>query len=67
MKITKQEVLALEAVTYGCNTNKKCALGTFVKDIHNYKEENTIEFEDAIQIVWNLIDRIEEENNENNQ
>ena len=59
IKLTDKELLALKAVAHGCNTNHKCAMGTYVWDIKNYKEENSIDYEDAIRTVYSLIYRIE--------
>ena len=60
LRFSHRELLALRAVAYGCNTNRKCAMGTFVYDVKNYKEENAIDFDDAIISVYDLIKRIEE-------
>lgn len=64
IELTDRELLALRAVAHGCNTNNRCAMGTFVYDIKNYKEENAIDYVDAIVAVYSLINRIEGERDE---
>lgn len=60
IQLTDKELLAIKAVTYGClkNTRLRAGDGMFVEDIHNYKEENTIYFDDAIIVVNELLDKI---------
>ena len=59
IQLTDKELLALKAVAHGCNTNRKCYMSTFVYDVKNYKEENSIDYDDAITTVYNLIYGIE--------
>lgn len=56
---TEEELFALEAVAYGCNTNKKLFRGAFL----NAKTNKTVSFEDALVTVYKLIERLKEENN----
>ena len=64
--MTKKELLALKAVVYGCNTNRKCGNGgIFVvyEDVEkknlNIKEE--IPFVEALEIMFNFIETQEKE------
>jgi len=65
-KLTDKELLALKAVVYGCNTNRKCGGGgIFVvyEDVEkknlNIKEE--IAFVEALKIMFELIEKEEQE------
>lgn len=55
--ITEDEIFALRAVAYGCNTNKKLhwAYGASFLDRDTGK---TISFEDALVKVYELIERL---------
>lgn len=53
--LTDQEIFALRAVAYGCNTNKKIIGGHFL----DRKTNKTISFEDAIVSVYGMIERME--------
>jgi hypothetical protein len=55
--ITDQEIFALRAVAYGCNTNKKIIGGHFL----DRKTNKTISFEDALVTVYEMIDRMKGE------
>ena len=61
VEISDKELLALHAVAYGANTNKKLICGTFVRDVRNITEANQIEFAEAIETVYNLLAKIQEE------
>ena len=51
MKIVDDKtILALKAVIYGCNTNRKLVCGEFVHNINNPDKMRMIKFEEAIQI-----------------
>ena len=55
--LTEEEVFALRAVAYGCNTNPKLQRGygaTFLDRDTN----KTVSFEDALVTVYELIERI---------
>lgn len=59
--LTEEEVFALRAVAYGCNTNSKLQRGynaTFL-DMNTNK---TVSFEDALVTVYKLIERLETTN-----
>ena len=65
-KLTPKQLLALKAVVYGCNTNRKCGDGgKFVvyedvkKKNFNIKEE--IAFVEALKIMFELIEKEEQE------
>ena len=55
---TEKELLALRAVAYGANTNKKLVCGIFMvyNDDRSVKEQ--IPFSEAIETVYTLLDRI---------
>lgn len=52
--LTEQEIFALRAVAYGCNTNKKLVCGSFL----DMKTNETMSFEDALVIVYKLLERL---------
>lgn len=60
MKFTEKELLALKAVFYGCNTNRKLAKGDrpsyciFDKDMKVIEE---ISFVEALDIVYKIINK----------
>ena len=59
MNLTKDEVLALRAVLYGCITNRKIFIGngTFVAGIkHPEHGSGSVKFEDAVDTVAGIID-----------
>lgn len=51
--LSEEEIFALRAVAYGCNTNKKLALGHFL----DRKTDKTVSFEDALVTVYKLLER----------
>ena len=53
--ITDQEIFALHAVAYGCNTNKKIIGGYFL----DRKTNEMISFENALAAVYEMIERME--------
>ena len=53
--ITDQEIFALRAVAYGCNTNKKIVGGYFL----DRKTNEMISFENALSTVCEMIERME--------
>ncbi len=69
-KLTDKELLALKAVVYGCNTNRKCANGIFCvwenvgTDKAKIKEE--IPFVEALEIMFEFIKREEKNEQKNN-
>jgi hypothetical protein len=58
--ITDQEIFALRAVAYGCNTNKKIIGGHFL----DRKTNEMIGFENALATVYEMIERMEGEDHE---
>ena len=69
-KLTKKELLALKAVVYGCNTNRKCENGIFCvwenigTDRANIKEE--IPFVEALEIMFKFIEQEGKDEQPNN-
>lgn len=63
--ITEEELFALRAVAYGCNTNRKLqsAYGASFLDRETNK---TVSFEKALVTVYNLIERLKGEDDESN-
>ena len=59
LELTEKEVLALKAVAYGCNKNKKLAGSTYIEDIKAEKSKE-ITFYDALIAVFSIIDRIDD-------
>ena len=58
-KIVDDEViLALKAVVYGCNTNRRLVCGHFAHNINDPGKMQTIEFEKAIQISSLTIEKL---------
>lgn len=53
--LTKQEIFALRAVAYGCNSNKKLVCGEFL----DMKTNKTMSFEDALVRVYKLLERLD--------
>lgn len=54
--LNEEDVFALRAVAYGCNTNPKLQRATFLDRNTN----KTVSFEDALVTVYKLIERLEE-------
>ncbi len=59
-QITEKDLFALRAVLYGCNTNKKLVGGHFL----DRSTSKTISFEDALVVVYELLERLEGTNEE---
>lgn len=53
--LSEEEIFALRAVAYGCNTNKKLVCGHFL----DMKTNKTVSFEDALTTVYELLERLE--------
>lgn len=62
LELTESEVLALKAVAYGCNKNKKLVGSTYIEDI-NAEQPKEISFYDALIKIYSVIDHIEEAQN----
>lgn len=60
-ELTEKHILALKAVAYGCNKNRKLDGALFISNIHATNQE-TISFFEALSIVYELIDKLENEN-----
>ena len=58
-ELTNHEILALRAVAYGANTNRKLVGGEFCVNINNPDKMEMIPFYEAIEIVYSLIDKFE--------
>lgn len=56
--LTDEELLALNAVVYGCNTNRKLVYAKYMQGVHS-ENPQTIPFDKAIEIVQKLIIRLE--------
>lgn len=59
LELTESEILALKAVAYGCNKNKRLDGSTFIEDIHS-ENLKSISFYDALIAVYEIIDKLEE-------
>ena len=62
LALTENQLLALKAVAYGCNKNKRLVGATYVHDIfgENPKE---ISFYDALNIVYEIIAEMDGDGN----
>lgn len=58
--LTEKEILALRAVAYGANTNKKLGVG-YLTVYDDDKSVDMIPFDEAIKTVYALLDKIMEE------
>lgn len=50
IKMSDMQEFALEAVVYGCNTNKRLSGASYLKDIHS-EHPRTISFYTALEVV----------------
>lgn len=57
--ITEEEIFALRAVAYGCNTNPKLQRG-YNATFCDMATNKTVSFEDALKTVYALIERVSE-------
>lgn len=55
--LTEEEIFALRAVAYGCNTNRKLQPGG-IRIFLDTKSGKTVKFKDALIAVYNLIERL---------
>ena len=64
--MTQEELLALKAVCYGCNTNKKIGQpgATYTVFDKDMKVKEEIEFSRALQLMYEFIDEEEIKSNE---
>ena len=69
-KLTKKELLALKAVVYGCNTNRKCANGIFCVwenvGTGKAKIKEEMPFIEALEIMFKFIEQEEKDEQPNN-
>ena len=59
--LTEKEILSLRAVAYGANTNKKLVAGFFTVYNDDRSVKEMIPFDEAIETVYALLDKIMEE------
>lgn len=60
IQMTSEQILAIQAVCYGCNTNKRLIGGKYF----NRKTKEMISFESALEIVYELLDAVNNDNND---
>jgi hypothetical protein len=58
--LTEKDILALRAVAYGANTNKKLVAGFFTVYNDDRSVKEMIPFDEAIKTVYALLDKIME-------
>ena len=61
-KLTEEEIFALRAVAYGCNTNPKLRSGFGDVKFLDGDTNKTVTFKDALVTVYELIKRLEVKN-----
>ena len=64
MNLSKKELLALKAVYFGCRKNKRLIGSTFVENFRDPDRRQEIDFSEALEIVHDLIEKMEVEKNE---
>lgn len=62
--LSDKEILALRAVAYGANTNKKLVAGFFTVYNDDRSVKEMIPFDEAIETVYALLDKIMEVNDD---
>lgn len=60
--LSDKQILALKAVAYGCNKNKRLAGSSYVTDIFGTNTQE-ISFYDALNIVYEIIDKMDGDGN----
>lgn len=63
--ITEEEIFALKAVAYGCNTNHKLQSAYGSVKYLDRETDKTVTFEKALITVYKLIDRLKGESDGN--
>lgn len=58
ISLTGKQILALKAVAYGCNKNKRLVGASYVCDIHS-KETQDISFYEALTLIYEIIDELD--------
>ena len=61
--ITEEEIFALRAVAYGCNTNRQLQSGFGDVKFLDGDTNKTVTFKEALTTVYELIKRLEGESN----
>lgn len=56
--ITEEEIFALKAVAYGCNTNRRLQSVNGSATFLERETHKTVSFEDALVTVYRLIERL---------
>ena len=57
--LTDKQILALKAVAYGCNKNKRLVGASFVSGINSSKTQD-ISFYEALTLVYDILDKLED-------
>lgn len=57
--LTDKQILALKAVAYGCNKNKRLVGASYVCDIHATKTQD-ISFYEALNIIYEMLDGLDD-------
>ena len=60
--LTDKQILALKAVAYGCNKNKRLVGASYISEIHSAKTQD-ISFYEALIVVYELLDKLEGDGN----
>ena len=63
ISLDDEQILALKAVAYGCNKNKRLVGSSYVNDIFGANPQE-ISFYDALKIVYEIIDKMDGERKE---
>lgn len=58
LDLTSKQILALKAVAYGCNKNKRLVGSSYVCNINSAKTQD-ISFYEALVEVYELLDKLE--------
>ena len=61
MNLSEKELLALKAVCYGCRKNKRLIGSIFVENFRDPDRRQEIDFLEALEIVHDLIEKMEVE------
>lgn len=58
ISLTDKQILALKAVAYGCNKNKRLVGSSYICDIHSTKTQD-ISFYEALTLVYEILDKLD--------
>lgn len=61
--LDEKEILAIQAVCYGCNKNSKLALASYIHILEDGTVDQKMSFREAIIVVDDLLKRIKNNNN----